>query len=103
MNEEYVLFLEDILHTGNHGPEGESKVGDKYDRRRNTYCHLIPEDPSPGESVQILHYYDPEDMERQLPVNCTFTTPFVSMTEDNDYVYLRTVNSIYKFKKWKEQ
>ena len=99
MNKETILYLEEILHTGHHGPEGERKVGEKYDKRRNTYCRLIPENPQFGESVTILHYNDPEDWHSLPPVFCTFTTPFEYITEEDKYIVMRTLNSIYRFRK----
>ena len=100
MNKEYCLYLEDIQHTGHHGPEGESKVGDKYDRRRNTYCRLIPtRNFIKGESIGILYYETIEEYKKLLTAHNICTTPFVSYSEDDDYVILRTMNSIYRFKK----
>ncbi len=99
MNKEIRLYLEEILHTGHHGPEGERKVGEKYDNRRNTYCRLLPENPQRGESVTILHYDDIESWKSLSPVFCTFTTPFDCLTEEEKYIVMRTLNSIYRFRK----
>lgn len=103
MNEEsnikFALFLEDILHTGNHGPEDKSKVGEKYDRRRDTYCRIDPISPIHKDSVTIVHYSNLEDWKNFDTDFYTFTTPLVSLDEEKDYVILRTINSVYRFKK----
>lgn len=92
------LFLEDILHTGHHGPEGESKVGEKYDKRRGHVTMFYEDGLCDRMSVTLLHFtWDEEDGCYYL-CRRTHTTPFEVLYTENGYTMLRTLNSIYKFR-----
>ena len=93
----------DILHTGHHGPEGQSKVGAKYDRRRGKVAFVNVENFVPGNGL-VLHLFDKEDYENLsnlvvLTTNALYTTVFENFYESEGFSYLKTMNSLYKLKR----
>lgn len=92
----------DILHTGHHGKENESKVGEKYDERRKKIAFIDVNTIVPGFSIYFI-LINKEDFEKldkinELEVDTLITTRFENVYEKNGYTYLRTLNSIYKLK-----
>lgn len=101
-NKERIYFIiEDIKHTGHHGPKGESKVGYKYDYRRGhrifLFAPLLQYQQAKGSSILLM---DGEaDGEQWFIV----TTPFVELRENEYYVELETLNSVYVLRKEQNQ
>ena len=71
----------DILHTGHHGKEGESKVGEKYDRRRGRDFSIDLDEYNPGDTLILF------------PV--VYTTPYEKSWSDDEFTYIKTLNSVY--------
>lgn len=87
------FIIEDIRHTGHHGEKGTSKIGEKYDRRRGhkiyLYAPLEQYEQFKGESIMLMDG-DSEDEDWFI-----MTTPLVEIREQDVYVELETLNSIY--------
>lgn len=99
------FIIEDILHTGNHGPEYESKVGEKYDRRRGKVLLLDMYSLETINNSLELYLFDIYEFNEassgrldELIGKVVITTPFKSLYVSGDYTMLRTLNSIYKLK-----
>lgn len=75
----------DIQHSGNKAEKGLPKVGDKYDRRRGQVVTIDFDEYEPG-NILVFN----QDTRAFL-----YTTPFVGITNDEHYIYVETVNSIY--------
>lgn len=93
----------DILHTGHHGKEFESKVGKKYEVRKNRILILNLDDLEKDHGL-VLNLFGNLETNKETnpePVNVfqVYTTPFEELYEKDNFVYLRTLNSIYKLKK----
>lgn len=95
-NKEYFI-IEDIKHTGHHGPKGESKRGCKYDYRRGHKIYLF----SPLSKYEKYKDCSIRLMDGELEGNQRFirTTAFVELRENDDVVELETLNSIYVLKR----
>ncbi|MGN0438044.1 MAG: hypothetical protein ACI4F4_05920 [Lachnospiraceae bacterium] len=87
------FVIEDIRHTGHHGPKGESKEGHKYDYRRGHRIYLY------GPLSQYEQYKDCSialmDGEFEGERWFVLTTPFVELRDNNDIVEFETLNSVY--------
>ncbi len=93
------FYVVDILHTGHHGKEMESKVGEKYDRRRNKIL-LLDMDSLRLNHTIVLNLFDEDEFEDKTDADCisvdkVYTTAYEKMYKENDLIYLRTLNSIY--------
>ena len=88
-----IATVEDILYTDNgKGPYKQSKVGKKYDFRRNRLYKIYMTN---GGWLAFLEI----DEDGGFTGFVIETTDFVEKYIDNDgYFYLETVNSIYKCK-----
>ncbi len=96
----------DILHTGYHGKEFESKVGEKYDNRRGKIMILDENSLKPGFGLRY-ELFDEEEAKKvndehaeEITCSCIYTTNFEKMYEENGFTMLRTLNSIYKLEKF---
>ena len=100
-----VYLIEDILHTGHHGPEDESKVGAKYDDRRGKMFVLDTSELEVGEPA-VFKLYNKKDIDDSdnnsavldIPYQHLYTTIFEKIYEEDGYTMFRTLNSIYKLK-----
>ena len=101
----YQLFeIDDILHTGHHGVEYESKVGKKYDIRRNKIALVNMDEAIPGKMVTFTlfdknEFKNIDDSNHYISNEPLYTTSFEKIYVKNEFTYFRTLNSIYKFKK----
>ena len=95
------LFLEDIQHSGRSGPSGVSREGEQYEERKNTYCDLEAESTDHGTVMIISHYLTP-DMTGE-PVLKTMTLPIEEIAMNYTHFTLKTVDTIYVFRKEDEQ
>ena len=97
------FIIKDILHTGHHGNEFESKIGEKYDRHRNKLLLLNMDSLIQDRSLrlQIFNIDEYNDIvngriSESNSHNTIYTTAFERIYEDKGYSMLRTLNSIYK-------
>jgi len=102
----YQLFeIIDILHTGHHGVEFESKVGKKYDIRRNKIALINMDEVIPGKMVTFIlfdknEFKNIDDSNHYIANEPLYTTSFEKIYEKDEFTYFRTLNSIYKLKKY---
>lgn len=99
------FIIEDILHTGNHGTAYESKVGEKYNRRRGKLLLLDINKLNTVNECLEFNLFDIYEFNEaingqldELVRKVLITTPFKSLYTSGDYTMLRTLNSIYKLK-----
>ena len=98
------FIIEDILHTGNHGMAYESKVGEKYNRRRKLLLLDMSKLNTVNESLEfnLFDIYEFNEAVNgrldELVRKVLVTTPFKSLYTSGDYTMLQTLNSIYKLK-----
>lgn len=92
------FFVVDILHTGKDGKEFESKVGVKYERRKNKVLILDIDDLIKGQNLNLTVYEEVEEENKTKKIEgySLLTTAFEKIYEENGYIYLRTLNSIYQ-------
>ena len=92
-----LVYVEDILYTNNgKGEYKASKIGNKYDYRRNKYYVV----ESTNTTFKNSYDFYGIDMEtKELNGDYIYTTEKSKETLDSDgYLYLETINSIYKCK-----
>lgn len=95
-----VYKLVDILYIDNgKGPYKESKVGQKYDFRRNRN-YIIDEYPVKYADTDLKSKYlcHVDEYGRVLPTG-VITTPCIREYNEDGYHWLETENSFYKFEK----
>ena len=93
-----IYKLIDILYQDNgKGPYKESKVGEKYDRRRNR-LYTIDKEAVPWNGV----YLEAVDEQGNFEFGGVWTTPLVKEYDEDGYHWLETANSFYKFEVVKE-
>lgn len=88
-----IYTIIDIQHSGNTGMRGMSKVGHKYEARKNKKYKVKLDEYSLGDTVILVPCDDKS--------HSIFTTPLVDFETNGEYTYMETVNSIYVLKEEK--
>lgn len=90
----------DIYHTGNSGEEFERKVGLKYDMRRDKLVKLDIHKLYIGSQAILTMLDKDEAFNKEAKGRLLVTTELEKIYREDDYLFLRTLNSIYKLEEY---
>ena len=92
----------DIYHTGNSGKEFERKEGLKYDMRRDKLVKIDMHELYIGSQVILTLINKDEAFNEDPKGKLLITTALEKIYKEDGYLFLRTLNSIYKLEEYNE-